>query len=208
MKSFLLTFFCLILANPTLASSGSGIDVDKKALENSKKPIIFGTGLGGIDFTTTYADAKKILTEPTMGPDAEGITVYNNEKIYLRWNDTRPSTPYFMLALPGYLGKIQAQAPFDDIRLDHKFTSYIGDTPREGADELAIDFFHALTGEKSNCLSEETCSVDWGSTEQTFFLMQFPGLILRLAKDDFRLFIAVVEPIQETTKEPEVAPIE
>lgn len=172
-------------------------DIDQIVKENSEKPIIYGVGAGGVTLDTTFAESKKMLTKPVFGPNQDGEAQYN-ERLYVRWRtEGEKRTPFFILALPGYKGKIQITKPSGgitrDLALSDDFSSYMGSNPREGADQLAIDMYRAFTGSDQNCVKDNICTINWGDQFQNFYLIQFPGLIVRLSKDRFVLFIGLVQ---------------
>jgi len=173
---------------------------DQVIKENSSKPIIYGVGAAGITFDTSFTDSKKILTQPSYGPTIDGEAVYN-EQIFVRWRTKgAPRTPMYILTFEDYLGKIQIKKPVgqidDSLGMGSDLSSYMGETPKEGANQLAIDLYQALTGTEENCIDEHICNVEWGDEISIGIIIHMPGMIALFTKDDFTLDRAfVIKPL-------------
>lgn len=178
-----------------IAEAGSP-EFDAIVKKNSEQPIVYGIGAAGITLNTTFEDSKQTLARPAYGPDNAGQAQYS-EEVIIQWRTQGVRTPYFILTLPGYKGKIQiikeSGGVTQPIGMTDEFTSYMGSNPRAGADRLAIDMYKAMTGSDSNCIEDNVCTVDWGEEFRNFYLITFPGLIVRLSKDRFSMFISLVQ---------------
>jgi hypothetical protein len=171
---------------------------DQVVKENSSQPIIYNVGMAGITFDTNIDESKKLLAQPLNGPNADGGTIYN-EQIYVQWKLEDDGKPLFMLAFPGYQGKVQIQKPVgdiqDDFNLNKDFSSYRDSASIEDADRFAIDLYKALTASEDNCLEQKICSVDWGDDSREYFLVTTPGMILRLHKNSFITLVVLIRKV-------------
>ncbi len=104
-------------------------ELDQRNEEIARRPVLFGQGMGGVTRFQNKSEIEKVLgTQGRPIPDSFG-TYYLFPSKVLAFYLTGSENPYFLAALPGYLGTLTI---FGDqkIGLNTDMRAFFGDDPK------------------------------------------------------------------------------
>jgi hypothetical protein len=165
-------------------------EIDRRVRENSQKPVSYGVSAGGVSFSTTFQDSKKILSRPVYGPDADGLAAYD-EGIWVYWRKDEPRTPSAIFVNLGYQGEIFLGDTIGTVRIGDELNQFFSSDDQLG-EEFIVELYNHFESKTDgyNCLVEQTCILD--DSNDQFLLYDLPGMVVLVTKDDRKTLFRLV----------------
>lgn len=161
----------------------------RRVMNNTKAPIIFGTGAAGITFKTTIEKAHQILSEPQGGEDETGSISYQ-EGVIVSWKRDKPRTPEQIMVMGGYFGEfVQLSKAFPKkgkVTIKTDFEEEFAVDGGKGVD-LLKKIVRAVMDkdEKFDCVAEGICSIE---VRGLIVRMTFPSGLIAFSIDRKTLY--------------------
>jgi hypothetical protein len=191
---------------------------DIRVTRNIRQPIEFGVRAAGINFDTTFADAKALLSVPILTTKDEYRYVENGElkaavshthvfleKVKLQWKLQEKNTVHRITVGSGYLGLLTVPGVSQPVKMGDTFARWF--TPFDPGQSLAIILGQAFEGKDETyiCLNFRTCTIEQTLNE---IKITFVGGHMSFATDPSFSLIEISFSDPREIAEPLALPIE
>lgn len=149
-----------------------------KALENSRKPILYKKGVAGITFAMELGEAQHLLSKPPNGL-SDSWTLYDSG-MAVYWRQDEPRTPSAFLLTSNYLGALDGGS-FGELKLKpaYDFQEHLKDD--ETGRSLIVKLYNELEKKTDfNCLDAGICDI---KPSDQYYIFLWPDAMFFISKD-------------------------
>ncbi len=165
------------------------VDQDARVRAESRAPIVYGSGAGGVSWETELKDAQGKLSKPEYGPDARGVSQYKSG-MQVVWRTNEPRQPVQILLWTDYLGAFNVGGKFGEWKMGEDLSRFFQQD--EKGERFIVELYNHLEKKDASydCLKARVCRVlGWDNPNEDEITLYTPKLALLVAKDRRTLFL-------------------
>ncbi|MGB0453435.1 MAG: hypothetical protein ACPGJV_06945 [Bacteriovoracaceae bacterium] len=157
--------FQIITPNTKTKGFDDSVDAQKdyeKAVNNSKKDIIYEVGAAGLSFDDTMEDAQSILSVADFTVDNGGTMVSGYKEgvtVYYRKQD--PKVPVFMWLDKNYLGEMKIGGEIGNLRMQSDISAFFNTSTSPNGELFVNKFYSAVENKEDgfDCIAAGACGI-------------------------------------------------
>ena len=168
-----------LAVKPDVVSNLSQDELNARTRRNSRLPVNYGEGAGGVNFNTSLTEANTKL-DLDAGPLADGRAFYK-EGMLIIWNNNQTRKPEQFILFNDYQGELPVPEKYGTVRIPTEMKAHFTEADPKGEGLLRDLYnFYESAPEGYDCVADGSCSA---ITNSELIVHILPGMILLYSRD-------------------------